>query len=158
MQDEILITIKASRPRRVFGVVVLALLGSFLVYIALGFPSGDLRWQAFLLLFGGAVLWLASRMWRATGTVIELTEAELRCSDGTVIARVDQIKSLDRGTFAFKPSNGFMLRLSDKAPRTWHPGLWWRLGRRVGVGGVTSAAQTKAMAEFIAAMIGERQE
>jgi hypothetical protein len=46
-----------------------------------------------------------------------------------------------------------MLRLSDKAPRAWYPGLWWRMGRRVGIGGVTSAAQTKAMAEIIAAMI-----
>ncbi len=158
MQDEILTTIRASGPRRAFGVVVLGLLGAFLIYVALGLPGGDLRWQVFLLVFGGLVLWLAHRMWRATGTVIELTEAELRCSDGTVIARVDQIRSLDRGTFAFKPSNGFMLRLSDKAPRAWYPGLWWRLSRRVGVGGVTSAAQTKAMAEIIAAMIAQRQE
>jgi len=155
MQDEIVTTIKASGPRRAFGLAVLAFLGVFLIYMALGFPSGDLRWQAFLLVFGGAALWLAGKMWRATGTVIELTNAELRCNDGTVIARVDQIKSVDRGTFAFKPSNGFMLRLNEKAPRVWYPGLWWRLGRRVGIGGVTSAAQTKAMAEIIAAMIAK---
>ena len=153
MQDEIVTTIEASLPRRFFGVAVLGFLGVFLVYIALTAPSGDLRWQFFLVLFGGGALWLAVKMWRATGMVIELTKTELRCSDGTVIARVDQIRSLDRGTFAFKPSNGFMLRLSDKAPRAWYPGLWWRMGRRVGIGGVTSAAQTKAMAEIIAAMI-----
>ncbi len=153
MQDEIVITIEASLPRRYFGVAVLSFLGCFLVYTALTAPTGDLRWQVLLVLFGGAALWLAGKMWRATGVVIELTKTELRCSDGTVLARVDQIRSLDRGTFAFKPSNGFMLRLNDKAPFAWYPGLWWRMGRRVGIGGVTSAAQTKATAEIIAAMI-----
>lgn len=155
MSDEILTLIHASRPRRAFGVGVLALLGAFLIYIAVAFPSGDLRWQGFLLLFGMAVLWLGNKMWRATGQVIELTGTELRMSNGAVIASISQIRSIDRGTFAFKPSNGFMLRLSEKAPRAWHPGLWWRLGRRVGVGGVTSAAQTKAVAEIISVMIAE---
>lgn len=158
MPEEILAMIHASRPRRAFGVVVLAGLGMLMLYIGLTFPVDNLLWRLFLLVFGAVVLWFANKMWQATSAVIELTEAELRTSDGVVIARVDQIRSLDRGTFAFKPSNGFILRLSDKAPRTWHPGLWWRMGRRVGVGGVTSAAQTKAVAEIIAAMIAQRQE
>ncbi len=158
MPEEIMAKIHASRPRRAFGVVVLAALGMLMLYVGLTFPVDDLKWRVFLLVFGAVVLWFANKMWRATSAVIELTETELRTSDGMLIARVDQIRSLDRGTFAFKPSNGFMLRLSDKAPRTWHPGLWWRMGRRVGVGGVTSAAQTKAVAEIIAAMIAERQE
>ena len=158
MPEEIMAKIHASRPRRAFGVAVLAALGMLMLYVGLTFPVGDLLWRVFLLVFGAVVLWFANKMWRATSAVIELTETELRTSDGVVIARVDQIRSLDRGTFAFKPSNGFMLRLSDKAPRIWHPGLWWRMGRRVGVGGVTSAAQTKAVAEIIAAMIADRQE
>jgi hypothetical protein len=41
-----------------------------------------------------------------------------------VLARIDEIASLDRGTFAFKPSNGFLLRLSRKGTRVWRPGLW----------------------------------
>ena len=158
MQDEILTIIQASRPRRAFGVAVLAFLGAFMIYIAVAFPAEDMRWQAFLLVFGMGVLWLANKMWRDTGEAIELTATELRMSGGAVLATISQIRSLDRGTFAFKPSNGFMLRLNEKAPSAWYPGLWWRLGRRVGVGGVTSAAQTKAMAEIIAAMIAERQD
>ncbi|VAW00991.1 hypothetical protein MNBD_ALPHA07-1210 [hydrothermal vent metagenome] len=158
MPEEVLTRIYASRPRRAFGVGVLATLGMLMIYVGLAFPAGDLMWQVFLLVFGAVMLWFASKMWRATSAVIELTETELRTSDGVVIARVDQIRSLDRGTFAFKPSNGFILRLDAKAPRAWYPGLWWRMGRRVGVGGVTSAAQTKAMAEIIAAMNAERQE
>ena len=157
MDDEILTTIHASGPRRVFGVAVLGLLGVMLLYVALAKPPANLAWGVFLAVMGAGVLLGAFRMWEVTQTVIELTRTELRASDGTLIANVADIKSLDRGMFAFKPSNGFMLRLARKTPRRWRPGLWWSLGDRVGVGGVTSAAQTKAMAEIISAMIAERK-
>ena len=86
-----------------------------------------------------------------------MTKTELRTSDGLLIAKVSDIRSLDRGVFAFKPSNGFMLRLNVKTPRRWRPGVWWSLGDRIGVGGVTSAHQTKAMAEILSAMIAQRK-
>jgi len=54
MDDEILTTIRASHPRRFFGLAVLVFLGGFLVYMAFGLPSADLRWQVLLLVFGGA--------------------------------------------------------------------------------------------------------
>jgi hypothetical protein len=47
-----------------------------------------------------------------------------------------------------------MIRLKTPASRVWAPGLWWRFGKRVGVGGVTPAGQGKAMADVIAARIG----
>lgn len=156
MDDEILATIHASAPRRAFGVGVLGALGVILIYVALAQPPANLFWGVFLVAIGGGALWAGFRMWDATQSRIELTEAQLRTSDGTLIAEVADILSLDRGMFAFKPSNGFMLRLKSKTPRRWRPGLWWSLGNRVGVGGVTSAAHTKAMAEIISAMIAQR--
>jgi hypothetical protein len=71
---------------------------------------------------------------------------------------MDGIRSVERGAFAFKPSHGFTLVMKEKQPRAWAPGLWWRLGRRVGVGGVTSAGQTKFMAEQIALRIEDRND
>lgn len=154
--DEVLATIQASTPRRFFGVAVLASLGLFLTYVALVSPPANPLWGFFLIFLGAGNVWAALRMWRATEGRIELTETQVRASDGTVIAEIADIRSLDRGMFAFKPSNGFMLRLNKKAPRRWWPGLWWCLGDRVGVGGVTSAGQTKAMAEIISAMLAQR--
>lgn len=156
MDDEILAVVQPSSPRRTFGVAVLAGLGALLIYVALARPPANLFWGAFLLGLGGFFLWGAHRMQMATRGWLELTATELRTNDGVVIARVADIRSLDRGMFAFKPSNGFMLRLSAKTPRSWRPGLWWSLGDRIGVGGVTSAHQTKAMAEIISAMIASR--
>ena len=63
------------------------------------------------------------------------------------------IASVDRGAFAFKPSNGFTVRLKSPAPRAWLPGLWWRLGRRVGVGGATPGKAARDMADVITILL-----
>jgi hypothetical protein len=148
-------TVQASQARRFFAYGVLFSLGALLIYTSLARPPA-VHWLVFMLLFGVASLVLAERLRRATLLVIELTETDVRDSTGMILAKMDEIKEVDRGTFAFKPSNGFTLVMNTKRPRGWAPGLWWRLGRRVGVGGVTSAGQAKFMAEQIAFRINDR--
>lgn len=156
MNDEILAVVEASTPRRWMGVVMLAGLGGLIIYVALATPPEPV-WQVFLIVVGVLALWMAERMRRATEQRIELTETELRSSDGKVIAQVGDIEKIDRGVFALKPSNGFMLRTRAPGARAWRPGLWWRIGRRVGVGGVTSAGQTKAMSEVLSILVAKRE-
>ncbi|MCD9148628.1 hypothetical protein [Pseudophaeobacter flagellatus] len=155
MTDEVLVTVEASGLRRIMGVAMLAVIGVTLLYVAVATPP-SLAWLVFLLLVGLAALWLSVRMWQATAYQIELTEEVLRCTDGTVIAQVADIETIDRGFFAFKPSNGFLIRSSTPGARIWLPGLWWRAGRRIGIGGVTPGSQTKTMSEILAAMIAKR--
>ncbi len=157
MSDEVLATVQAAPARRWMAVGMLLVLGAMLIYVALTTPS-DLHWRAFLLITGGAALWMGDRLRRATEHALELTETELRSTDGTVLARIDQIETVERGAFAFKPSNGFLITLHASGPRVWHPGLWWRIGRRVGVGGVVAAAQTKFMSEILSAQVAERAQ
>lgn len=154
MQDEVLATVQASSPRRWAGVVMLGTIGALVTYVALASPPEPV-WQVFLLVVGAASWWLAYRVWIATQDRIELTRAELRTGTGRVIASVSEIEAVDRGVFAFKPSNGFLLRTQSKESNAWEPGLWWRLGRRVGVGGMTAAAETKFMSEMISALLME---
>ncbi|WP_101068509.1 hypothetical protein [Roseovarius salinarum] len=156
MSDKVLATVRASAPRRAFGLGTLAGLGLLLLYMALAMPPANPVWRVVMVVLGVAALWLTRAMARATAGAVELTETELRDSDGTRIALIEEIVGLDRGIFAFKPSNGFLLRLARRAPRAWRPGLWWRLGRRVGVGGVTPGAQAKMMAEVIETMLATR--
>lgn len=154
-EPEVLATVSASAPRRMLGIVVLAALGGLLIYAALAQPPETLGWQVFLLAAGGITLYLTERMRRASVATLELTRAGLRDSEGRMLARLDQIEAVNRGVFAFKPSNGFVLITRDAQARHWNPGLWWRIGRRVGVGGVTPAAQTKFMAEMIQTLLDE---
>ncbi len=154
-QDEVLAVVHASGGRRILGVGSIWILALLVIYVAIVNPPAP-GWQVFLFVVGGGAIWMAERMRRATARVIELTRAELRDTSGTVLTPVDQIVSVDRGMFAFKPSNGFLLKLSGKAPRVWQPGMWWRMGARIGVGGMTPGHQAKFMAEMISAMIAER--
>ena len=155
MNDEVIGTITASAGRRFLGITSLAMLGFLLIYVCFAQPPAALG-QAFLLLTGFASLLIAEKMRRSTSNVIELTETELRDSSGTLICLVEDIESIDRGLFSFKPSNGFLLRTKSPGTRTWHPGLWWRSGRRIGIGGMTPGHQTKFVSEIISAMIAQR--
>jgi hypothetical protein len=154
-KDGIYATVRASQGRRMLGYGVLFMLGALVLYTTLSHPPA-LHWTIFMLGFGASMLWLAERLRRATMMVITLTKDELRDSSGTVLARIDDVRSVERGTFALKPSNGFTLVMKDKGPGAWVPGLWWRMGRRVGVGGVTAAGQSRLMAEQIALHIKQR--
>ncbi len=148
--DDMVAQISPSPFRRVIAVGILLTLGGLLIYLALSRPPAALIWQAFLLVTGGLVLYLADQVRRATALTIELSEGRIVDSSGRELCRLDEIVSIDRGAFAFKPSNGFLIRLKSRKPRVWAPGLWWRTGRRVGVGGVTPASQAKFMSDMIA--------
>lgn len=157
MTQEILATVQASPGRRALGIGSLWLLAGLVLYIAFARPPA-FGWQIFLIALGGLSLWLAELMRRATALRLELTEHELRDSSGQLLARTEDILQLDRGMFAFKPSNGFLIKTGNPGARIWRPGLWWRLGRRIGIGGMTPGSQTKVMAEIIAAMIAQRSD
>ncbi|WP_120501794.1 hypothetical protein [Roseovarius sp. EL26] len=151
-ENEVLAVLRASPARRAFGVVTMAILGILLIFVALNSPPENILALLFLVMTGAGALWLADRMRRATGHALELTRTELRSSSGERLALVDDIVAVERGTFAFKPSSGFTLKLKTPAARRWQPGLWWRLGAKLGVGGMTSRGQAKAMADSISAM------
>ncbi|WP_458791035.1 hypothetical protein [Yoonia sp. MH D7] len=147
--------VSASNARRYFAFGVLYSLGGLLIYVAIARPV-SLMGALALLALGCVVLILGERLRGATSREIMLTDTELRDSTGMVLARVDDIVAVERSAFAMKPSNGFTLVLREKAPRAWVPGMWWRIGRRVGVGGTTNAGPAKFMAEQIAFRIAQR--
>ncbi|GAA6207140.1 hypothetical protein NBRC116601_04330 [Cognatishimia sp. WU-CL00825] len=155
MTQEVVATVRISAPRRWMAVFMQALLGALVIYVAFDTPPA-LPGQVFLLVLGGAALWLAQRTYFATSGYIELTREGLWDSRGMPIVALSEITKVERGTFALKPSSGFTLHLKNKAPGQWMPGLWWRWRRRVGIGGTASGADTKSMAQIIEALMQEQ--
>lgn len=155
-EDDVIATLQASAMRRLFAYGAVFALGALLILLAFVQPPA-LGWQVFLIALGAGALIVAERLRRATMLGIVLTETELRDTAGQVLTTIANIRSVDRGAFAFKPSNGFVLRLNERAPRVWAPGLWWRFSTRIGVGGVTPSGPAKYMAEQIALRITERR-
>ena len=154
-EDEVIVRVAPSAGRRLLALVVLFGLGAMLVWLAVTARDG-LIGRVVLLALGVGVLIAAERMRRAAGSALILTATELRDSDGRVLALMDEIRHVDRGALAIRPSNGFILLLTEKRGAAWNPGLWWRTGRRVGVGGIAQAGATKFMAEQIALRIADR--
>lgn len=157
-ETEILATVMPSTPRRFAGLGMLLALGAMLTYVALATPPASFAWRIFLLAMGVAVLWLAEKMRRATLAGVELTREELRTTNGLTLVRLEDVAGVVRGSFSLKPSNGFSVITKSRQARGWAPGLWWRVGKRVGIGGVTAASQAKYMSEIMAALLAERVE
>ncbi|MFQ6549757.1 hypothetical protein AADZ90_017545 [Aestuariibius sp. 2305UL40-4] len=156
MTQPVLMILRPSPPRRYLAYGCLLFLGVLLVYLAFVGASG-LGHRTLLVAFGVGALVTAEALRRATSKAIVLTNECLE-EEGTgrVIAQLDEIERVDRGLFAFKPSNGFSIRLTKPRSRAWVLGLWWRSGRHVGIGGVTPKPAATAMAEMIAARLPKR--
>lgn len=143
--------------RRWVAIVSVAALGGVTIWVALAHPPGEVWALLFLLGFGAVTLYLAERLRRATGGALVLTEAGLFDGSGRCLARAEAIVAVNRGVFALKPSNGFVLVLDRAAGFAWEPGLWWRVGRRLGVGGVISGAEGRFMAEMAETLVARRK-
>lgn len=149
--DEVLIAIGPSASRRFLGVGAMFALGVLL--LALVFEPASAFWRAAFLGMAILAFIAADRLRVSTKDRIELTREGIRTESGLQLARISNIKAVERGAFAFKPSNGFLVRLHEPDGRGWAPGLWWKRGRALGVGGVIPGGQSRAMAEILAAML-----
>ena len=147
--EDALISITPAPARRAVTLAMLYSLAGLLLYIAFTQPPASLALLAFILLLAAAVLWLAVATMRATCDGLVLTREVLRTEAGHVLCRVEDVAVVERGAFAFKPSGGFLVRLKSPATRGWAPGMWWRFGRSLGIGGAINAGAAKAMAELL---------
>ena len=148
---EILMTATSSPARRWAAIAMMTTLAGLLFSLALADPTTP-AWRFGFAGVGLLSFWGATAVWQGTRDRLELTREVLRTGRGEILARVADVKSVDRGAFAFKPSNGFLVTTRAPGPRRWVPGLWWRTGRRVGVGGTLPSGETRAMAEVLTAL------
>ena len=145
-----LATLSPSPARRGLAIGTFWLLAGLLAALALTAEGLSLGARGIFLIGAGLAFALGARLRAATRVSLVLTDTAIETSTGEVLFRLDDIDHLDRGLFAFKPPNGFSVVVKDKGPGQWKPGLYWRMGRRFGLGGVTSPAEGKFMAEMLA--------
>lgn len=156
-EERIVARLACSPVRRAIAAGILALLGAFLLWVAVT-STPPASWAlAILLGCGGGALWLALALWRATAGEILLTREALRDGEGRLLCPLSEVERVETGMLALKPANGFLLHLRSRAPWGWAPGLWWRQGRRFAVGGSVSRHEAKAMAETIMMMLARRE-
>lgn len=155
-REPAVLVLRTSPIKRYISAGILYALAGLLGLVLFLHPPEELVWLLFLAGMVAATIWLAVRTQAATADWLELRADGLYVNGQTCLCRLDEIASVSRGAFAFKPSNGFLLRLKSSGTRHWAPGLFWRLGPFLGVGGTTSKAQADVMSEAIALAV-ERQ-
>ncbi|SNY57731.1 hypothetical protein SAMN06297129_3433 [Pseudooceanicola antarcticus] len=136
--------------RRVVGLTVTGGLAVVLAWLALTPDPVPLGLRLLLLALAGLEALVVWRLYQATQKVLVLTAEGLREEGGIMLVRMEQIAAVDRGLFAFKPSNGFLLKLTERGPLRFRPGLYWQFGKRLGVGGLVRGAEGKQMADALA--------
>ena len=157
MTDTILATLSPARARRWMSTGLVFALAIIFLVLAATSPTAGMSQRILLLALGLGSLWVASLSLRGQGRSLVLTDTVLMDSEGQILAHVSDMTKVDRSAFAFKPSNGFMLRLARPAPRAWVPGLYWRVGDRVAIGGATNPAETRNMADQIGLLLEARK-
>ena len=131
MNHQLLAQLRVKGPRRVVTIVSVGLLAAAAIYLAVtpGMPAGA---RVFLIALGGVVGRGAWGIAKSTEVDLLLTREGLVDANGQLIAPMDYIERVDRGVFAVKPPSGFVIKLNTKMPAGWAPGVWWRIGRRIG--------------------------
>ncbi len=152
--SEIIATLAPSPLRRLFGVSVLGLLALLILWSGATAPMAQL-WRLSAVAIGLLAMAAAWHLWKATDRRIELRTGGIFDGGGRCLARMSDIASVDRGVFVAKPSNGFLVRLKTRHPVAWAPGLYWRYGRVLGIGGAPSGVSARAMADLLALRIAE---
>ena len=136
-----------SMPRRVLGVGLLFCIAVIFFYFAIY----ELRMSGIFayvnLTIGSVQFWAAYKVYVATNESLVFNDGKITSTDGTLVADVENIAKIDRSMFAFKPTNGLLIILRKPMPASWRPGLWWRCGRFVGIGGCTPKHHGKQFAE-----------
>lgn len=152
-QDEIIATLRPSPARRWLAVTMIGAFGALLLWIAATGAAGSLIVSVVFVGMAALSFLAANRLHSIRDIELILSRQGLFERDGRTLCRIEQIQEIDRSFFAFKPSNGFVVRLKEPMERTWVPGLWWRVGRRIGVGGVTSIGEAKAMSDMLTLLL-----
>ena len=154
--EKVLAILRPSAARMAIGIASLVVLGGFLVWVAVASPPADLGWRTVLFAIAGLSFWVGYEMYRAEQDQIVLTRSAVRTASGRELFRVEDVRRVERGALAFKPSGGFVVWLDKRQPAGWSPGVWWRYGRMVGVGGITRSTEAKGMAEILDLVLAER--
>jgi len=157
MSNSVIAKLEASPVRRGLALFVMMLLGFLLLYLAITTDASFFH-KVLLVFVAAAVLCVARSMQRGTTGHIELRDTGLFFENGKRLSSIDNITRVERGVFAFKPSNGFVVSLKQKTHRAWVPGLYWKFGTKIGVGGVTAPSDAKFMADTLTVLIARRTE
>ena len=142
---------EVRRPELMRWVLLIAMAALFLLTVFVGVVglSKSIIVTAVMFAFAAFVGWFGRQLLMSDASKVMFDGETISDDTGEVICRLEDIDRIERGLALFKPTNGFVLTLKAEAPRGWSPGLWWRMGKRIGIGGATPGRAPRNMADAI---------
>ena len=158
MTTRVIARLAPSLARRVLASGAIGGLGGVMLWLAASHPAPTFGLVSGLVVLAALCFVAAVLVWQATSIGLVLTEAELRDTRGRQLFGLDEVQQIEKGVLHWKPAGGFAVVLNAPKPRIWVPGLWWRFGRRVMVGGATNGGEAKAMADLMRDELDRQRE
>ncbi|MEO0344428.1 MAG: hypothetical protein AAF198_13420 [Pseudomonadota bacterium] len=135
--------------RKWFGVLSLGFPATLIVAIMIQGSITHVLSAVILLAIAALFMWAAWRMWNAPHFGIVFDGDSLKTEDGATIAKMSEIQSVQVGLFVMRPSNGFMMMMKQPGIFPTRPGVVWRQGRRIGIGGILRSSEAKSIGRAI---------
>ena len=103
-----------------------------------------------VLLFGvlvGFIFWRYLKRYGNVGFVIK--DGSIFLPDGRLLCKLSSIETVDTSPYTFKSTNGFIIRLKERSSLDWSPGLFWKLNKRISIGGLITKSESKWLSTAI---------
>ena len=102
-------------------------------------------------------LWFIRFLKRYSKIGFLINQSGLFNIDGSVICEIDDIERIDVSPYTFKSANGFIVILKTKSSFKSIPGLYWRLGKRLSIGGLVSKNESKFLSQTLLSFFEENK-
>ena len=134
-----------SHRIKILGTVIF-ILSLFLIYTLLTL-NDKISFSDFLLIpiLVISILWFRRFLSRYSKIGFVISTDGLFDLNMDLICTIDDIKKIDVSPYTFKSANGFIILLKTKSSFKSIPGLYWRVGKRISIGGLVSKNESKLL-------------
>ena len=103
-------------------------------------------------------LWFTRFLKRYSKVGFLINQSGLFNLDGSIICEIGDIEIIDVSPYTFKSANGFIVILKTKNSFKLIPGLYWRLGKRLSIGGLVSKTESKFLSQALLRFYEEKEK
>ena len=155
--DENIIYVLPNHRMKFLGGAIFFLL-VFLLY-TLSELNNENTLMTFFLLLGLVLLalWFKRFLKRYSKVGFQINSTGLYDLETNLICKIDDIHKVDVSPYTFKSANGFIVFSKTKSKFRSVPGLYWRLGNRISIGGLISKNESKFLSTTLLALIDENK-
>ena len=98
-------------------------------------------------------IWFRSFLQRYSKVGFLINQSGLFNLDGSIVCEIGDIERIDVSPYTFKSANGFIVILKTKSSFKSIPGLYWRLGKRLSIGGLVSKNESKFLSHTLSGFL-----